>query len=194
METKTKTIARVNNVAIMVGSDKNEMVPIKPICEVLGIDAKTQVDKIKEHPILSSTGGLSPLVAADGKEREMFCIPFKYVFGWLFTINPGNVKEEARESIVKYQLECYDALYEYFAEYQEYVEIRGVAIENQWEKYQELQKNFREASTNLNEAKKKLNEAKAYNFEKYKADKQQFRLDFIEHDSIAKKNIEDIDE
>ena len=59
--------------------------------------------KIQSHPILGSTGVLSTLVASDGKAREMYCIPFEFVFGWLFTINPANVKEESKESLIKYQ-------------------------------------------------------------------------------------------
>lgn len=41
------------------------------------------------------------MVAADGKQREMLCLPIRYVFGWLFTINPANVNEEAREERLK---------------------------------------------------------------------------------------------
>jgi hypothetical protein len=61
---------------------------------------------------LSSTGVIMTSVAADGKERKMYCIPFEFVFGWLFTINPVNVKEESREGLIKYQQECYYVLYE----------------------------------------------------------------------------------
>lgn len=54
------------------------------------------------------------MVAADGKQREMLCLPIRYVFGWLFTINPANVNEEAREALTAYQHECYEALYRHF--------------------------------------------------------------------------------
>lgn len=98
-----KEIAKVNNVAIMAGNDPKRLVPIKPICEALGIDDRSQRQKIQSHPIHGSTGVLSTLVASDGKAREMYCIPFEFVFGWLFTINPANVKEESKESLIKYQ-------------------------------------------------------------------------------------------
>ena len=44
MET-TRTIVRVNNVDIVATSDEQRMVPIKPICEALGIDRKRQQDR-----------------------------------------------------------------------------------------------------------------------------------------------------
>ena len=110
----TTSIAVVNGQTIQVSNDEEQLVPIKPICEALGIDRKRQQDKIKEHPILCSVGGLTPLTGADGKQYEMFCLPMRYVYGWLFTINPNNVSEEARPNLIKYQIECYNALYDHF--------------------------------------------------------------------------------
>lgn len=111
---KTKTIARVNNVAILAGNDSEKLVPIKPICEALGIDRKAQQDKIREDEFLSSVGVLSTLTGADGKQYEMFCLPLEFIFGWLFTINPKNVKEEAQEAVRQYRIECYRVLYNHF--------------------------------------------------------------------------------
>lgn len=99
---ETKVIARVNNVDIVATSDE-QMVPIRPLCEALGIAYERQSTKLKEHPILSSTVTLKVMVAADGKNREMLCLPVRYVFGWLFTINPANVNEESRETLIAYQ-------------------------------------------------------------------------------------------
>ena len=45
----TKEIAKVNNVAIMAGNDSKKLVPIKPICEALGIDIESQRKKIKTY-------------------------------------------------------------------------------------------------------------------------------------------------
>jgi len=109
----TKVLVRVNNVDIVSTSDE-QLIAIKPICEALGIDRKSQQVKINEHPILSSARVVTTLTASDGKRYEMFCLPIEYIFGWLFTINPLKVGEDAREPLIKYQRECYHALYEYF--------------------------------------------------------------------------------
>lgn len=110
---ETKIIARVNNVDILSTSDE-QMVAIRPICEALGIDYSRQLKKIKEDDDLCSVVGVTPTVAGDGKEREMACLPIRYIFGWLFTINPMNVKPEAQEAVRAYRRACYDALYDYF--------------------------------------------------------------------------------
>ena len=108
-------ISKINGIDIVtVELDGEIFVPIKPICEAIGIDARAQRDKIQSDEILSSTGVLSTSVAADGKEREMFCLPLRYVYGWLFTINPKNVAPGACETVARYRRECYDVLYEHF--------------------------------------------------------------------------------
>ena len=77
---ETKLIARVNNVDIVSTSDE-QMVPSRPICEAWGIDPNGQKQRIERDDILSSTACMIHAVAADGKEREMFSIPYMYVFG-----------------------------------------------------------------------------------------------------------------
>ena len=110
---ETKTIVRVNNVDIIATSDE-QLIAIRPICEALGIDAKVQRQKIQEDEDLSSVGVLSTSTGADGKQYEMLCLPVRYIFGWLFTINPKNVKPEAQEAVRVYRRSCYDALYHHF--------------------------------------------------------------------------------
>ena len=104
----TKTLARVNNVSIVLTSDENnrKLIPIRPICDALGIDEDVQNRKLKEDDFLSSVATLSVATGADGKQYEMVCLPYEFIFGWLFTINPKNVKEEAREVVSKYRIEC----------------------------------------------------------------------------------------
>lgn len=110
-------IATINGVEIFaeIPENGNVFVPIKPICTALGIDDKRQRDKIQEDDILASVGGLRSSTGADGKQYEMYCLPLEYIYGWIFTINPKNVAETAKEGIKKYRRECYDALYHHFA-------------------------------------------------------------------------------
>lgn len=110
------TIARINNVDIVSAVENGEtLVPIKPICTAIGIDSKSQRNKIERHPILSSVGVIMTSTGADGKHYEMMCLPIEFVFGWLFTIDTNSVTEEARPNVMKYQQECYHALFTYFA-------------------------------------------------------------------------------
>jgi hypothetical protein len=108
-------IITVNEREILIISSHNEKyVAIKPICEAIGVDYSSQLQKLKEDRILSSTVVLSTTVGADEKQRKMQTLPIRYVFGWLFRIDSRNVKDEIRESVEKYQRECYDALFDTF--------------------------------------------------------------------------------
>lgn len=89
-------------------------VPIKPLCEALGIDNKSQQETIKSHPIWGSTMVLKTTVGGDYKQREMACIPLKYAFGWLMGIDARLVKPDAFATVVRYQEAAYEALYDRF--------------------------------------------------------------------------------
>lgn len=86
-------ISKINGVDIVtVDKDGDIYVPIRPICQALGIDLAAQTRHIKRHYILASTVATVATVAADDKEREMLCLPVEFIYGWLFTINlkPGK--------------------------------------------------------------------------------------------------------
>lgn len=112
-----RPISTINGVEIFAEITENGsvFVPIKPICAALGIADNKQREKIQEDDILASVGTLRVSTGADGKQYEMYCLPLEYVYGWIFTINPRNVADSAKEAVKKYRRECYDALYRHFA-------------------------------------------------------------------------------
>ena len=68
---RTINVAIINNVSLqVVADDREQLVDVKPVCEILGVDYPGQFTKLKEHPIYGSTIGLSPTVGADGKGGE----------------------------------------------------------------------------------------------------------------------------
>jgi hypothetical protein len=176
MSAQTRTVAVINNSRILVIENGQKLVPIKPICDALGIDAKAQRTKIQEDEILGSTGVLSTSVAADGKEREMFCIPFKYVFGWLFTINPSNVKEEARASVIQYKEICYDVLYQSFTDMSDFLTEKQVSVSDLLEIQRVSKKNFNQAKKMLSDADKALDTAVGMSFDQWLSNNRQMNL------------------
>lgn len=173
-----KEIAKVNNVAIMASNDPRQLVPIKPICDALGIDAKAQRNRIDRDEILNSTGVIMTSVAADGKEREMYCIPLRYVFGWLFSIDTNRVDEEVRPLVIKYKMQCYDVLYDHFSSYASFVNQKQKRQAEDWARIQILKKEFHEAKNKLAKATKQMNMTVDYSFEQWKANGKQLILDF----------------
>lgn len=172
------TVARINDVSIQIIENGQKLVPVKPICEALGISYEPQFTRLKMDPILSSTITLSVMVGADGKQREMTCIPLRYVFGWLFMIDSRNVKEDAREAVIRYQKMCYDALYNYFAQMEEFLSWKQKVVEERLIVYDQARLEFREAKDKVQEARDQLNEARKVSFDDYYANKDQLSFDF----------------
>ena len=49
-------VAKINNIDLTLIENGQKLVPIKPVCEILGVDAKAQRNRIDRDPILSSVG------------------------------------------------------------------------------------------------------------------------------------------
>lgn len=171
-----QTIAKINDVNIIIIKDGEKRVPIKPICEALGVDYSSQLKKIKDDDILTSTMVLSTTVGRDKKDRDMQTIPYKYVFGWLFGINPKNVSEQARPIVLKYKMACYDALYYHFTAHSQFLEEKQIKMEELLNEVQRVKKEFTSAKANLKEAEDKLKEVRDLKFEHWDAERKQLSL------------------
>jgi hypothetical protein len=98
--------------------------PMKRIVTAMGLDWRSQHKKVSANQarwgitelVIPSTMVDSTTVgSADGKSRELTCIPVRKVAAWLTTIEPGKVKNpEVRARVVQYQNECDDALWQYW--------------------------------------------------------------------------------
>ncbi|MEB6680286.1 phage antirepressor N-terminal domain-containing protein [Acinetobacter lwoffii] len=114
MNAKSK-IVKFNNQQIPVYfvGDK-PFVAMKPICENIGLQWEAQLKRIKRNHVLNSTMSIMDMVAQDGKVRNVICLPFSMLNGWLMGVDANKVKPEIKDTLIKYQLECYDVLYKHF--------------------------------------------------------------------------------
>lgn len=162
-------IITVNEKEIPIATFSNEKyVAIKPICKAIGVNFQKQLDKIKDDEILGQLYTLRVIVGADEKQRKMGTIPLKYVFGWLFTINPNNVKPEIKQDLINYKKECYDALFDTFTKRTSILkektnyQIEIDKLESNWKqtddykKIEELKKLQKNASQRLNKLDKNI--------------------------------------
>lgn len=171
----TNIIKKINGVEIVtVGA--NNLVPVKPLCEALGVDSEAQRQKIKEHYIFSSTALLSKVVAADGKEREMLCLPLGHVLGWLMTINPSNVREDVRENFANYQRECFNVLLDHFEMRSNFAERKQEEFSRQMAIVASAKENFHNAKRLLSEAESRLRKIDALTFEEFRNAGQQLTI------------------
>lgn len=88
--------------------------PVKPIVENLGLSWQPQAAKLKEQAARWSVT-MIVIVAQDGKQREMLCVPVRKVAAFLATINPDKVREEIRSKLIRYQEECDEVLWQYWS-------------------------------------------------------------------------------
>lgn len=153
---ETKVVTRINGVEILASNVSDGLVPVKPICESFGVDYPTQYQKLKDHPIYGSVVGLSPTTGTDGKQYEMVCLPIEYLAGWLFSINPANVKEEIRDNLIRFQIECNKALFRYFFGTQKKVIEQNTIEIKLLEELAELNQQKATLATSIAEKKKLL--------------------------------------
>jgi hypothetical protein len=97
-----------DNLAV-IRHDGEDYTPVKPICEILGIDWEAQRQRIERDDVLSRGACVLHAPSAGGIQQTT-CLPLKMLNGWLFGISSGHIRPESRESLIRYKLECYDAL------------------------------------------------------------------------------------
>jgi hypothetical protein len=90
-------------------------VPLKPICDYLGVSWNGQRERVHRDPVLSEVTRFARVTRVNvGGRPELLCLPLEYLNGWLFGINASRVKEELRERLIRYQKECYRVLAQAF--------------------------------------------------------------------------------
>ena len=87
---------------------------VKPICEAMGLDWKSQFDKLTNR--FRAVIGRIPTTGADGKTYSMVCMPVRKLAGWLYSLSPAKVAPACRAKVEAYQAECDDALWRYWTE------------------------------------------------------------------------------
>jgi hypothetical protein len=88
-------------------------VPVRPICEYLGVAWDPQRRRILRDPVLSRKIQFVTVTVTDSyrtRRLDMVCLPLDYLNGWLFGLNADRVKAEARDRVIRYQEECYQIL------------------------------------------------------------------------------------
>lgn len=109
---------RLTAVLVDVNGEEHIYVPLRPICDYLGLQYTGQRDRIRRDPVLSENIHRVKISrdVAEGSDQEMVCLALKFLPGWLFGLSVNRIKEDLREKIIRYQRESYDVLWEAFQE------------------------------------------------------------------------------
>lgn len=105
--------------AVLVDVDGRQQVyiPLKPICDFLGLNWDGQRQRIRRDAVLSEVVMSAVITTADidpasrrPHTSNMLCLPLDFLNGFLFGVNASRVKAELRERLIRYQKECYQVL------------------------------------------------------------------------------------
>lgn len=102
-------------VAVLVEMNEQQqvLVPVRPICDYLGLSWAGQRQRIHRDEILAEVSS-ECVIHSQGQRRAMLCLPLDYLNGWLFGVNASRVKPEIKASLLRYQRECYRILADAF--------------------------------------------------------------------------------
>lgn len=97
----------------VVEHDGQKWVPVRPICEVLGVHPQRQMARVEQDERFNRCQ--LALVAADGKERQMMFIPLIQLEAFLFTINiRASQKPEVRSRLLSFQQHVVTLIHQIF--------------------------------------------------------------------------------
>ena len=131
-------------------------VAMREIVEGIGLSWGTQSIKLNENSKKFNCFHIET-VGADGKNRQMLCMPIKKLNGWLFSINPNKVRADLKQRLEEYQEECFLALWDYWTE--------GIArrdeIKNKMIAWQEKKTAYKATSSQKGKALQECKQQKA---------------------------------
>lgn len=98
-------------VQVIKGDDKYYWIPVKKICDNIGIDFKRQSKQIKSNEVMSWGVYID---TSGSQKRKVFCVRKDFLGGWLFTIQVAKIKnEKVRQKLLTYQKEICKVIDDY---------------------------------------------------------------------------------
>lgn len=110
---KLTTVPFHEDTLFAVETTDGVFVAVKPISDGLGLKWSGQHDRLNRDPILAE--GIRVMrIPSPGGEQETTVLSLALLQGWLFGIDVGRVKPEARDIVLAYKRECYAVLFRHF--------------------------------------------------------------------------------
>ncbi len=89
-------------------ADGTPYVPLKWLCEILGIDDRRQRRDVKDSGVYDWK--MLSVKGADGRHRNMFCLPLKKMDSWMRRADPDKVRPEMIQKLLEYRDESETAM------------------------------------------------------------------------------------
>jgi hypothetical protein len=94
--------------------ERQVYVPVRPLCEYLGLAWGSQRNRLRRDDVLSQVVKGVFITNTPGGRQEMLCLPLEFLPGWLFGLDASRVRPELRDKIRRYRLECFRVLWRAF--------------------------------------------------------------------------------
>ena len=109
---------REDSLIIIKNTKGKVFIPLKQLCDYLGVPWESQRQRINRDPVLKSVTFVMQVTALDGKKyKKTKVLPLKYLNGFLFGICDSRITNSSvRRKLLVYKKECYNVLHNYFYE------------------------------------------------------------------------------
>ena len=154
------TVPFHNTELFLIEHNGQPYTPLRQIVQGMGLDWASQFTKIKQK-FATCVVEITMQILGDDQSRSHTCIPVRKLPAWLYSVNPNKVKPELRDTVIKYQEECDDVLWDYWT--------KGKAV-NPRKSTPKDRENLRHAVSNL-VSRVKINFSDAYNMVLQRFDK-----------------------
>ena len=102
--------------------------PMKTIVEGMGLDWKSQFVKLKQR---FAQGMVEITIPTNSGVQTMLCLLLRKLPAWLYSIHANKVKPELRDTVIMYQEECDDVLWDYWTKGQAINQRKVISPEQQ---------------------------------------------------------------
>lgn len=89
-------------------------VPLRSLTEFLGLEWSSQFRRVQRDEILAGRVRQVNMTSADGRQREMMCLPLDLLPGWLFGITASRVRAELQPKLMRYRADAFRVLWRAF--------------------------------------------------------------------------------
>lgn len=104
----------ITAVLVEAASGPDVYVPVRPLCDYLGLAWSGQYERIKRDPVLADALRTVRVTRTEAGRRETICLPLEMLPGWLFGISTTRVRPELQDKILRYRRECFRVLWQAF--------------------------------------------------------------------------------
>lgn len=110
--TASLTTVSFRNTSLMVIEHNGEpYVALRQVADGMRLDWRSQYVKLTTNPRFCV---VEITTQVGGQRRAILCMPLRKLPGWLLTIHPEKVKPELRDTIIAFQTECDDVLWQHW--------------------------------------------------------------------------------